>query len=405
MNNLFENKDICGGPLNGLTVLDLTRVLSGPFGTMWLSTMGANVIKVEAPDSDDVTRDYAPLVNGRSCYFPTVNHNKRGITLNLKAPEGKELFLKMLPHVDVVVENFRPGVMDKLGLGYEKMKEVNPGIVYASISGYGTYGPYSQRPGYDVVAQGMSGIMHLTGMPDNPPTRVGSSIGDTVGGMNAVIAILAAVYHKMMTGKGQMVEVSLVDGLISLSTQDYIRYFAGGEVPCRMGNIYKAWTPYGTYKAKDGYYTVGCGTEKHFASFAAVIGHPEFASDPRFCSHNARVAHRAELDEYIDEWAANYTAKEVCDMMNVAGVPISPVNSIVEVSQDEHIAGAREMFPTLDQPGIGEFKVTNIPLRFHDTGLAKLAPAPEQGQHNDDIYGALGLSAEEMAKLKEKGVI
>lgn len=393
------------GPLAGLKVLDLTRVLSGPFATMWLATMGAEVIKVENPGDTDVTRTYHPGINGKSAYFPTVNHNKKAITLNLKAPEGKELLRALVKDADVVIENFRPGVMDKLGLGYEELAKINPGIIYASISGYGTYGPYSQRPGYDVTAQAMSGLMFLTGFPDAPPTRVGSSFGDTTAGVNIVLAILAALYDRSQTGLGQKVETSLVDSLISLSTQDYIRYFAAGQVPSRMGNIYKTWTPYGTYQAKDGYYNLGVGTEKHFALFAEVIEQPELAKDPRFIGHDARVAHRAELDAYINAWAADKTVKDIIARMVAKGVPCAPVNSIVELVEDEHIAGAREMFPTLQQEGIGELKVTNIPVRFSRSGLAPLKSAPEVGADNAEIYGALGKTPEEIRRLQEDHVI
>ncbi len=393
------------GPLEELKVLDLTRVLAGPFATMWLAAMGAEVIKVENPKDGDITRQYGPFINDRSAYFPTVNHNKKGITLNLKTEEGRDLFRKLVIDADVVVENFRPGVMEKLGLGYEDLRKINPGIIYASISGYGTYGPYKDRPGYDVTAQGMSGIMHLTGQMDGPPTRVGSSIGDTVAGIDIVVAILAAVYCRNRTGQGQKVETSLVDSLISLSTQDYIRFFAAGEVPCRMGNIYKSWTPYGTYQASDGYYNLGCGTEQHFSSFARAIGQPWLPDDDRFSSHPLRVAHRDELDAYINEWARDKTVAQICDLMLKAGVPCAPVNSIREISADEHIAGARQMFPMLDQPGMEPYRVTNVPVRFSESGLAPVLPAPEFGGDNDDIYGALGKTAEDLRALREKGVI
>lgn len=393
------------GPLTGLKVIDLTQVLSGPFATMWLATMGAEVIKIENPKSPDVTRNYAPFQNGVSAYFPTVNHNKKCITLNLKAPEAKELLKSLVKDADVLVENYRPGVMDRLGLGYAVLKEINPRLIYASISGYGTYGPYKDRPGYDVIAQGMSGLMHLTGQTDAPPTRVGSSIGDTVAGMNAVIAILAAVYNRQQSGKGQMVETSLVDGLISLSTQDYIRYFVGGEVPCRMGNIYKSWAPYGTYKAADGYYNLGVGTDAHFRLFAEAIGQPEMAEDPRFLTHPDRVANRTELDAIINAWAADKTAAQICEIMVEKGVPAAPINSIVEVSQDPHIAGAREMFPTLQQETLGDMRVTNIPVRFSESGLAPLASASTLGGDNEEILTALGKTPEEIKALKEQGVI
>lgn len=393
------------GPLAGLKVIDLTQVLSGPFATMWLATMGAEVIKIENPKSPDVTRNYAPLTNGVSAYFPTVNHNKKCITLNLKAPEGKGLLKELVKDADVLVENFRPGVMDRLGVGYEVLKQINPKLIYASISGYGTYGPYKDRPGYDVIAQGMSGLMHLTGQTDAPPTRVGSSIGDTVAGMNAVIAILAAVYGREQTGKGQMVETSLVDGLISLSTQDYIRYFVGGEVPCRMGNIYKSWAPYGTYQAMDGYYNLGVGTDDHFRLFAEAIGRADMADDPKFATHADRVANRQEMDSIINSWASDKTVAQICDIMVEKGVPAAPVNSIVEVSKDPHIAGAREMFPILEQAELGAMQVTNIPVRFSESGLVAPKSASRLGEDNEEILTALGKTPEQIEALRQQGVI
>ena len=393
------------GPLAGLKVIDLTQVLSGPFATMWLATMGADVIKVENPRSPDVTRGYPPYRNGASAYFPTVNHNKKCITLNLKAPEGKELLKELIRDADVLVENFRPGVMDRLDVGYAVLKEINPRLIYASISGYGTYGPYRDRPGYDVTAQSISGLMYLTGQPDAPPTRVGSSIGDTVAGMNVIIAILAALYSREHTGVGQMVETSLVDGLISLSTQDYIRYFVGGDVPCRMGNIYKTWAPYGTYQAMDGYYNLGVGTDAHFRLFAEAIGHPEMADDPRFATHPARVAHREIMDAIINAWAADKTVAQIYAIMVEKGVPAAPVNSIVEVSQDPHIAGARQMFPTLEQDMLGSMQVTNIPVRFSESGLAPLKSVGTLGGDNEEIFSALGKTPEQIRTLRQQGVI
>ena len=393
------------GPLAGLKIIDLTQVLSGPFATMWLATMGADVIKIENPKSPDVTRNYAPVKNGVSAYFPTVNHNKKCITLNLKAPEGKELLKALVEDADVLVENFRPGIMDRLGVGYEVLKAINPRLIYASISGYGTYGPYKDRPGYDVIAQGMSGLMHLTGQTNAPPTRVGSSIGDTVAGMNTVIAILAALYNREQTGKGQMVETSLVDGLISLSTQDYIRYFVGGEVPCRMGNIYKSWAPYGTYNASDGYYNLGVGTDAHFRLFAEAIGKAEMADDPNFATHADRVANRAAMDSIINAWAADKTVAEICELMVEKGVPAAPVNSIVELVKDPHIAGAREMFPTLQQEGLGDMQVTNIPVRFSESGLVPLQSASTLGGDNEEILQALGRTPEQIEALRQQGVI
>lgn len=401
MNELKPNS----GPLTGVKVLDLTRVLAGPFCTMWLATMGADVIKIENPKDPDVTREYFPIVNGKSAYFPTMNHNKRAISLNLKAEKGKKLFLELVKDADAVVENFRPGVMDKLGLGYDELKKVNPGIVYASISGYGTYGPYSNRPGYDPIAQAMSGIMSLTGPADGEPYRVGPAIGDTSSGVTGVVALLAALVCKLQTGLGQKVEVALVDSLLSLSAAEYPRYFAAGEMPARMGNHARVWAPYGTFKAADGYYNIACGTDKFFWLLAEAIGRPEMANMEKFRLHPDRIKNFAELEAILTDWAKDKTKFEACEILSAAGVPCAPVYTIRDLEKDEHIAGAREMFPVLDQPGIGEFRVTNIPVRFSGSGLAPLRAAPEMGAHNEEIYGALGCSPEELARLREEGVI
>ncbi len=393
------------GPLSGLRVLDLTRVLSGPYASKWMASMGAEIIKIENPNDGDITRTYVPIVNGHSAYFPTFNHNKKCISLNLKSEKGKDIFKRLASTADVIMENFRPGVMDKLGLGYEALSKDNPRLIYASISGFGTYGPYSSLPGYDATAQAISGIMYLTGQADEAPSRVGSSIGDTVAGINCVTAILAALYCRERTGEGQMVETSLVDSLISLSASDYIRYFVSGEVPKRMGNNYKSWAPYGTYKAKDEYYTIGVGTEKHFCLLAALIGHGELIDDERFDSHAHRVEHRAELDSYINKWAADKTAAECCALLTAAGIPCGQVNSIVELSQDEHIAVARDMFPYLDQKEIGKYRITNIPIRFSKSGLVPLESAHDKGEDNDTVLGEIGFSPDEVDKLRQEGVV
>lgn len=393
------------GPLVGLKVLDLTRVLSGPYASMWLASMGADVIKIENPKDPDVSRAYYPVINGHSAYYATMNRNKRAVTLNLKSEEGKKLFLELVKDADAVIENFRPGVMDKLGVGYEELKKVNPGIVYASISGYGTYGPYAKKPGYDVVAQAMSGLMSTTGFPEGPPTRVGCSVGDTVGGITSLVALLAALYCKNQTGLGQKVEVALVDSLVTLSTPDYVRYFVEGLAPVRMGNYYRSWAPYGTYQAKDGYYNIGCGTDEFFFKLARAIGHPEMVDDPRFQTHPARIENIEAMDAVINEWAMQRSVKEVCAIIDEAGVPCAPVYTIRDLEKDEHIAGAREMFPTINQPGIGEFQVTNLPVRFATSGLVPIQAAPELGANNEEIFGALGHTPEELAQLRTQGVI
>lgn len=393
------------GPLAGLKVIDLTRVLSGPFGTMWMASMGADIIKIENPKDPDVTRTHYPQFGQVSAYFATINRNKRCISLNLKAEEGKQIFLKLVKDADVLVENYRPGVMEKLGLGYDVLSELNPRLVYASISGYGTFGPYSKYPGYDCIAQGESGIMNVTGFPENPPTRIGSSFGDTTAGVSINVGILAALYCRNMTGKGQKVETSLVESLITLSAQENMRYFATGEDVTRMGNNYKSWHPYGIFQASDGYYVIGSGTQAQFELFAKTIGHPELIDDPRFTDNPHRIEHRQELTDIIFEWAKTKTVKEVCAILRTGGVPCGPVNSIKDLAEDEHFAGARGMFPILHQEGLGDLRVTKIPLHFSASGLAPMKPAGEIGAFNEEVYGELGISPEELTVLREKGII
>ena len=395
------------GPLHGVTIVDLTCVLSGPFGTSWLSDMGADVIKIENPNGGDATRQSGPFVNGSSNYFATVNRNKKCVTLNLKDPKGKEMFLELVKQADVVTENFKPGTMDKLGLGYDVLKQVNPKIVFASISGYGQTGPYSHRPGYDVVSQSMGGIMSYTGFPDSPPTKCGPSIGDITTGMNMVIGILAALYRAQATGEGERVEVSLVDSVLALTTQDYIDYGYTKNLPQQLGNGYALWCPYGSYKAKDRYYSIGIGTEKHWEIFCnQVLEKPELVNDPRFCSHAARVENRAATDKLVDDWAQQLSAKEVVDILNEANIPSALVYNFADIEADENFTVHREMIRHMDHPVIGDIAYINMPIRFAESGLVQPKAAGALGQFNDEVYTSrLGINEKELEELKQRGTI
>lgn len=395
------------GALSDITVIDMTRVLSGPFATMWLGEMGANIIKVEIPNGGDESRRNPVFVNGISSFFVTVNRNKRSITLNLKSEEGKALFKEMVKKADVVIENFRPDVMDRLGLGYEDLRKVNDQLVYASISGFGSSGPYTKRPAYDVIAQAMGGIMSVTGELGGEPLKVGASIGDITAGMNMVIGVLAALHARTITGKGQRVETSLVDSIIALQQSENNRYFVTGNTTPRTGSRYPANCPYGTYHAKDGVYMIGVGKDELFIKLCEkVLKKPEYATDERFNCIAARIAHQEEICEFLEEWSLQYTVDEVVEALLAQGIPASPIMSIREISEDSHFAGARNMFPTIDQPGIGEFRVTAMPIKFSDTETRTQRPCPTLGQHNEEVYGELlGLTSEELAALKEKGVI
>ncbi len=392
--------------LSNITVLDLTRVMAGPYCTMFLADLGANVIKIENPKGGDDTRAFPPFKNGQSLYYANINRNKKGVTLNLKAPEGKELFLKMVKEADVVVENYRPGVMEKLGVGYDVLKEVNPRIVYGAISGFGSYGPLHERPGYDIIAQAMSGLMSLTGVEGGGPLRTGSAIGDLVAGQNLTIGILAALNARQITGKGQRVDIALVDGLVSFLENNTLRYQVNGVQPERMGNRYPSAAPYDSFKAKDGEFVIGCGNNKLFNLLCTkVLNKPELAEQEEYSMPAARIEHQAELKKIIEEWSKDYTIEEAVDAILGAGVPAAPIYDIKAVMENDHIANARQMFLDCDHPVAGHIKLNGNPVKLMDDMPELKWAAPELGQDNADIYGGFGVDAAELAALKEKGVI
>jgi len=396
------------GPLHGVKILDLTAVLSGPFGTSWLSDMGAEVVKVENPFvGGDSTRACGPFVNERSTYYATVNRNKKCVTLNLKDPKGREMLLGLVRQVDVVTENFKPGTMEKLGLGFDVLRSVNEKIILASISGYGQTGPYASRPGYDVVSQSMGGIMSITGFPGNPPTKCGPSIGDITAGMNMVIGVLAALYRSKVTGKGERVEVALVDSVLALTTQDYIDYGHTKVLPKQLGNDYSLWCPYGTYPASDKYFTIGVGTERHWALFCTqVLKRPELISDPDFCDQPARVRNRAKTDQLVLGWASNLTAAEAVDQLNTSGIPSAIVYDYADIEADENFTVHRQMIKHMQHPVIGDISYINMPVRFQEAGLVEPTPAGALGEFNEEVYGEyLGISKEELDVLKRNGTI
>lgn len=275
--------------LEDIRVLDLTRVVAGPYSTMILADLGAEVIKLEIPYKGDDTRNYAPYKNGSSMYFANINRNKKSITLNLKTEEGREIFRKLVTKVDVIVENFRPGVMDKLGLGYEDLKKINNQIIYAAVSGFGSYGPYSQRPGYDILAQAMGGLMSLTGYPELPPMRAGNAMGDVLGGLNLTIGILGALHARNITGAGQMVDVALVDSVVSSLDSATQRYFENGEIPQRIGNRYAPCAPYDVFHARDTEMIIACGNQGLYEKLCALMERIDLITDERFAVMEDRV--------------------------------------------------------------------------------------------------------------------
>ena len=393
--------------LGDITVLDLTRVLAGPYCTMMLADFGANVIKVEIPGKGDDTRAMGPIKNGASMYYANVNRNKKGVTLNLKAPEGKELFKELVKKAEVVVENYRPGVMDKLGLGYDELKKVNPRIIYAAVSGFGCYGPNSQRPGYDIIAQAVGGLMSISGHPGGQPTRVGSAMGDMLGGMNLTIGILMALHARQITGRGQRVDVALVDSVVASLETGTQRYFASGKLPELMGNRYAAAYPYDSFAATDGSFVIACGNDHLFQLLCEkVIHRPDLLTDPRFDSNLKRCDNHAALKPEIEKWTSLHTIDEAVEAINAAGVPAAPINDMRRVTSDDSIANVREMFVPLHHPVIGDMRVNGNPVKLLDMMPQITRHAPELGQDNEAVYGELlGLDAAALNEYREKHVI
>lgn len=393
--------------LGDITVLDLTRVLAGPYCTMMLADFGANVIKIEIPGKGDDTRAMGPIKNGASMYYANVNRNKKGVTLNLKAPGGKELFRELVKKADVVVENYRPGVMDKLGLGYDELKKVNPRIIYAAVSGFGCYGPNSQRPGYDIIAQAVGGLMSISGHPGGQPTRVGSAMGDMLGGMNLTIGILMALHARQLTGRGQRVDVALVDSVVASLETGTQRYFASGKLPELMGNRYAAAYPYDSFAAADGSFVIACGNDHLFQLLCEkVIHRPDLLTDPRFDSNLKRCDNHAALKPEIEKWTSLHTIDEAVEAINAAGVPAAPINDMRRVTSDDSIANVREMFVPLHHPVIGDMRVNGNPVKLLDMMPQITRHAPELGQDNEAVYGELlGLDAAALNEYREKHVI
>nr|WP_320145286.1 CoA transferase [uncultured Anaeromusa sp.] len=397
---------VAPGALQGIRILDLTRVLAGPYSAQILADMGADVIKIEQPGHGDDARGMGPYQNEESIYFITNNRNKKGVTLNLKSPKGKEIFLDLVRNADVVMENYRPGTMEKLGLGYDVLKEINPKIIYGSISGFGHYGRYTKRPGYDIIAQAMSGLMSTTGWPTSGPTRTGTPLGDVLAGLWQAIGILGAIQARNNTELGQKVDIALVDSAVATMGNINMLYLSEGRIPGRIGNRYESAYPYDSFTCTDGSCVVGVANNKLWHLFCDIMEQPNLAEDEKFCNVPDRVENHEELHKIVSEWAAVHTVTEVVDSCLNAGVPAAPIYNTAQVKADPHIAGDREMFVEQDHPKAGKVVVTGSPLKMSGTPVDLTAPAPTLGQHNAEVYGeVLGLDAKQVAALKSEGII
>lgn len=392
-------------PLEGLIVLDMTRVLAGPFAGMMLADMGANVIKVENPIGGDDARAFTPFQNGHSAYFMSLNRSKRGVTLNLKDNRGKEIFKKLAAKADIVLENYKPGTMKKLGLDYEVLRELNPRLIYSASSGFGQYGPYSSRPAYDLIIQGMGGLMSITGMDKEHPLKVGSSMADLLAGVFSVIGILAAVENRHTTGKGQMVDVAMLDCLVATLENAVARFMTSGKSPEPIGNDHPSICPFATIQTSNGFVNIAAGNNVLWARLCNVIGMEKYIEDPRFETNANRIYHWSELKKLLTEHMTKKTTEEWIEQLLAVKVPCGPINNIKQVVNDPQIA-AREMIVEVNNPLTGPLKMPGVPIKFSDTPASISGPAPALGQHNEEIYcGWIGLDKKYIDELKSGGVI
>jgi len=372
---------------------------------MLMADMGAEVIKVEPPPLGDDSRQWGPpFIGGISTYFLSVNRNKKSLGLNLKSKDGRAILHKLIERADVLLENFRPGVLDRLGFGYEAVTKLNPRTIYCSVSGFGHTGPYRDRPGYDVIAQGESGMMDLTGYPDGPPAKLGASLADIVAGLYAFNGICLALLARQKTGKGQHVDVSLLDGMVSTLAYHALIYLSTGRSPTRAGTRHPSIVPYECFQTKDGFVNIAVTNQKQWENFCEVLGFPEIAHDDRFETMKARVSNYGILRPIIERVVSMMSRTEVIKAMSEVGIPAGPINTVGEILEDPHIH-ARQMVAELTHPQYGPLRVLGIPIKLSDTpGIVENAP-PMFGEHNREVLQKLGFTEKEVAELERSGVL
>ena len=390
-------------PLEGLTVLDLTRVLAGPYCTMLLADMGARVIKIEQPGKGDDTRGWGPpFVEGESAYFLSINRNKESVTLDFKRPEGRAILDRLIATSDVLVENFRPGTLAKLGLDYQTLAASHPGLVYASISGFGHTGPRSAEAGYDAVMQGEGGLMSITGAADGPPFRLGVAIADIVSGMFAAQGITLALFARERTGRGQQVDIGMLDSVAALLTYQAAIYFATGSAPSRMGNRHPTIVPYETFSAADGEFVLAVGNDDQWRRLCEAA---DIEDDGRFATNRARVTRYEALKPMLDERLRRRTRADWIARLAAAGVPCGSVRDLREVFADAQLA-ARDMVATVNHPAIGSLRLLGAPIKLSETPASVRTAPPTLGQHTEAVLRTdLGMSASDLAALRASGVI
>jgi CoA:oxalate CoA-transferase len=369
------------GPLDGVTVVDLTRVLAGPYCTMMLSDLGARVIKVEHPERGDDARHIGPFVNGVSAYFASLNRGKESVALDLDERDDRLTFRTLLDEADVLVENFRPGVMDRLGYGWEAVHDDHPRLVYASVSGFGQTGPYATRPAYDMVVQGMGGIMSITGPAGCDPTRVGTSVGDITAGLFTAVGVSTALYHRERSGEGTRIDVGMLDCQVAILENAVARCQATGESPGPIGNRHPSITPFGAYRAADGWLVIAAGNDELFGRLCDALGAPALADDPRFATNEGRTEHVAALDEHLSAIVAGGSVGRWLATLEAVGVPCGPVNDVGAVLADPQVAAARNMVVDVHDPRLGRFRVAGNPIKMSGfADPAERGPVPPLGR-------------------------
>lgn len=393
-------------PLKGVRVLDLTQAYSGPFCTMNLADHGAEVIKIERPQIGDQTRNWGPIVNGESGYFAYINRNKKGITIDLSKEEGKQIFRDLIKESDVVVENFKVGVLEKLGFSYDEMKRINPGIIYGSISGFGLEGPLSKRPCYDIVAQAMSGMMSVTGFSDGPPCKIGPSVGDSFTGAYLCMGILMALYQRQITGEGQRLDVAMVDTLFSTMENFVVEHTIEGKHPHRAGNMDPSIAPFDSFKAKDGDFVMGCGTDKMFAGLCKLMDREDLITHPLYKSNVKRVEnYHTGLKEMIEEWTTTKTVDELEELIAGLHIPFGNILTIPEVAKHPQIA-KRKMLLEVEQPKMGKIKMPGTPIKMHGKPDSIEKASPLLGEDNEYVLkNILKYNEESIDLFRHSGII
>ncbi|NNU42641.1 CaiB/BaiF CoA transferase family protein [Ramlibacter montanisoli] len=391
-------------PLEGIRVLDLTNVMAGPYCTMVLGDLGAEVIKLESLDGDS-TRNFEPKVNDESYCFAVLNRNKKSISVDMKAAEGKAIVMMLAAQADIMIENFRPGVVKKLGVGYEDVKKVNPGIIYASMSGFGQTGPYGKKGGFDIIAQGMSGIMMMTGHPGGRPAKVGIAMNDIACGVTTLYGILGALIGKLRHGQGQYLETSLLEAGLAWSIWEFGAWFGGGEKPTATGTRHRRSAPYQAFRSKDGYVTVGASGDKLWRAFVEqVVNRPEWLQDPRFEKNPLRVKNVEALQELIESVLVTQPTAHWVEKLDAAGVPGGPVYTYDQTLSDPQVQHRRMVYD-IDHPKIGAMKTLGLPVKSSGELTEIRKPAPLHGQHTEEVLRAVGYSEAQVRSLLAEGVV